>query len=210
MPELSREDVISYLEKASLMEISELVKDIEEKFGIEAAAPVAVAAAPAPAAGDATPAAEKTEFNIVLDDAGSEKIKVIKIVREITALGLKEAKELVESAPKPLKEGAKKDEAEEVKKKLEEVDPSAVSLDDERKLPEIYKPREGLGFFGYFFLLIIVAFSLIGVLKTFENDLLTHYPETEYIFSQINEQIGYVAETVMNIIIIIKDLINSY
>ena len=121
MPELSREDVISYLEKASLMEISELVKDIEEKFGIEAAAPVAVAAAPAPAAGDATPAAEKTEFNIVLDDAGSEKIKVIKIVREITSLGLKEAKELVESAPKPLKEGAKKDEAEEVKKKLEEV-----------------------------------------------------------------------------------------
>ena len=121
MPELSREDVISYLEKASLMEISELVKDIEEKFGIEAAAPVAVAAAPAPAAGDATPAAEKTEFNIVLDDAGSEKIKVIKIVRDITALGLKEAKELVESAPKPLKEGAKKDEAEEVKKKLEEV-----------------------------------------------------------------------------------------
>ena len=121
MPELSREDVISYLEKASLMEISELIKDIEEKFGIEAAAPVAVAAAPAPAAGDATPAAEKTEFNIVLDDAGSEKIKVIKIVREITALGLKEAKELVESAPKPLKEGAKKDEAEEVKKKLEEV-----------------------------------------------------------------------------------------
>ena len=121
MPELSREDVISYLEKASLIEISELVKDIEEKFGIEAAAPVAVAAAPAPAAGDATPAAEKTEFNIVLDDAGSEKIKVLKIVREITALGLKEAKELVESAPKPLKEGVKKDEAEELKKKLEEV-----------------------------------------------------------------------------------------
>tara|TARA_Y100001960_G_scaffold328920_1_gene418899 strand:+ start:524 stop:910 length:387 start_codon:yes stop_codon:yes gene_type:complete len=121
MPELSREDVISYLEKASLMEISELVKDIEEKFGIEAAAPVAVAAAPAPAAGDAAPAAEKTEFNIVLDDAGSEKIKVIKIVREITALGLKEAKELVESAPKPLKEGVKKEEAEEMKKKLEEV-----------------------------------------------------------------------------------------
>ena len=123
MPELSREDVISYLEKASLLEISELVKDIEEKFGIEAAAPVAVAAAPAPAAGGdaAAPAAEKTDFNIVLDDAGSEKIKVIKIVREITALGLKEAKELVESAPKPLKEGAKKDEAEEVKKKLEEV-----------------------------------------------------------------------------------------
>ena len=121
MPELSKQDVISYLEKASLLEISELVKDIEEKFGVEAAAPVAVAAAAAPAAGGDAPAAEKTEFNITLAEAGSEKIKVIKIVREITALGLKEAKELVESAPKPLKEGVKKDEAEEVKKRLEEV-----------------------------------------------------------------------------------------
>tara|TARA_Y100001970_G_scaffold126414_1_gene156375 strand:+ start:57217 stop:57603 length:387 start_codon:yes stop_codon:yes gene_type:complete len=121
MPELSKQDVISYLEKASLLEISELVKDIEEKFGVEAAAPVAVAAAAAPAAGGDAPAAEKTEFNITLAEAGSEKIKVIKIVREITALGLKEAKELVESAPKPLKEGAKKEEAEEIKKKLEEV-----------------------------------------------------------------------------------------
>tara|TARA_B100001996_G_C18650757_1_gene589312 strand:- start:522 stop:908 length:387 start_codon:yes stop_codon:yes gene_type:complete len=121
MPELSKQDVISYLEKASLLEISELVKDIEEKFGVEAAAPVAVAAAAAPAAGGDAPAAEKTEFNITLAEAGSEKIKVIKIVREITALGLKEAKELVESAPKPLKEGVKKEEAEEMKKKLEEV-----------------------------------------------------------------------------------------
>ncbi|MFL2641508.1 MAG: 50S ribosomal protein L7/L12 [Thermodesulfobacteriota bacterium] len=121
MPELSKQDVITYLEKASLLEISELVKDIEEKFGVEAAAPVAVAAAAAPAAGGDAPAAEKTEFNITLAEAGSEKIKVIKIVREITALGLKEAKELVESAPKPLKEGVKKDEAEEVKKRLEEV-----------------------------------------------------------------------------------------
>lgn len=121
MPELSKQDVISYLEKASLLEISELVKDIEEKFGVEAAAPVAVAAAAAPAAGGDAPAAEKTEFDITLAEAGSEKIKVIKIVREITALGLKEAKELVESAPKPLKEGVKKEEAEELKKKLEEV-----------------------------------------------------------------------------------------
>ena len=121
MPELSKQDVITYLEKASLLEISELVKDIEEKFGVEAAAPVAVAAAAAPAAGGDAPAAEKTEFNITLAKAGSEKIKVIKIVREITALGLKEAKELVESAPKPLKEGVKKDEAEEMKKRLEEV-----------------------------------------------------------------------------------------
>ena len=121
MPELSKQDVITYLEKASLLEISELVKDIEEKFGVEAAAPVAVAAAAAPAAGGDAPAAEKTEFNITLAEAGSEKIKVIKIVREITALGLKEAKELVESAPKPLKEGVKKDEAEEMKTSLEEV-----------------------------------------------------------------------------------------
>ena len=121
MPELSKQDVITYLEKASLLEISELVKDIEEKFGVEAAAPVAVDAAAAPAAGGDAPAAEKTEFNITLAEAGSEKIKVIKIVREITALGLKEAKELVESAPKPLKEGVKKDEAEEMKKRLEEV-----------------------------------------------------------------------------------------
>ena len=128
MPELSKQDVITYLEKASLLEISELVKDIEEKFGVEAAAPVAVAAAAAPAAGGDAPAAEKTEFNITLAEAGSEKIKVIKIVREITALGLKEAKELVESAPKPLKEGVKKEEAEEMKKRLEEVG-AKVTLD---------------------------------------------------------------------------------
>ena len=121
MPELSKQDVITYLEKASLLEISELVKDIEEKFGVEAVAPVAVAAAAAPAAGGDAPAVEKTEFDITLAEAGSEKIKVIKIVREITALGLKEAKELVESAPKPLKEAVKKEEAEEMKKRLEEV-----------------------------------------------------------------------------------------
>ena len=119
MPELSKQDVISYLEKASLLEISELVKDIEEKFGVEAAAPAA--AAPVAAAADAAPAAEKTDFNVVLAETGAEKIKVIKIVREITALGLKEAKELVESAPKPLKEAVKKEEAEEMKKRLEEV-----------------------------------------------------------------------------------------
>ena len=122
MPEVSREDVISYLEKANLLEISELVKDIEEKFGVQAAAPVAVAAAPAGGAAPAEAAGEeKTEFDITLSEAGGEKIKVIKIVREVTALGLKEAKELVESAPKPLKQGVKKDEADEIKKKLEEV-----------------------------------------------------------------------------------------
>ena len=121
MPEVSKEDVINYLENANLLEISELVKDIEEKFGVQAAAPVAVAAAPGAAAPEGEAAAEKTEFDITLSEAGGEKIKVIKIVREITALGLKEAKELVESAPKPLKQGVKKDEADEIKKKLEEV-----------------------------------------------------------------------------------------
>lgn len=121
MPEVSKEDVISYLENANLLEISELVKDIEEKFGVQAAAPVAVAAAPGAAAPAGEAAADKTEFDITLSEAGGEKIKVIKIVREITALGLKEAKELVESAPKPLKQGVKKEEADEIKKKLEEV-----------------------------------------------------------------------------------------
>ncbi|MBA4729036.1 MAG: 50S ribosomal protein L7/L12 [Deltaproteobacteria bacterium TMED126] len=121
MPEVSKEDVINYLENANLLEISELVKDIEEKFGVQAAAPVAVAAAPGAAAPAGEAAAEKTEFDITLSEAGGEKIKVIKIVREITALGLKEAKELVESAPKPLKQGVKKEEADEIKKKLEEV-----------------------------------------------------------------------------------------
>ena len=120
MPEVSREDVISYLENANLLEISELVKDIEEKFGVQAAAPVAVAAAPA---GGAAPAEaggeEKTEFDITLSDAGGEKIKVIKIVREVTALGLKEAKSLL-SLHLSFKQGVK-EEADEIKKKLEEV-----------------------------------------------------------------------------------------
>ena len=89
MADIKREDVLTYLETANMLEVSELIKDIEEKFGVTAAAPVAVAAAPA--AGGEAPAAEKTEFDITLAEAGSEKIKVIKIVREITALGLKEA-----------------------------------------------------------------------------------------------------------------------
>ena len=114
---VKREDVLSYLESATMLEISDLIKDIEDKFGVTAAAaaPVAVAAA-----GDAGPAAEeKTEFDIVLSEAGSSKINVIKEVRTITGLGLKEAKELVEAAPKTIKEAVAKDEAEEIKKKLE-------------------------------------------------------------------------------------------
>lgn len=120
MPETTREDVLTYLEKASMLEISDLIKDIEEKFDVKAAAPVAaVAAAPAGDAG-AAPAAEKDDFNVVLKAIGDNKIQVIKAVREVTSLGLKEAKELVESAPKAVKEGVDKEEAESVKKKLEE------------------------------------------------------------------------------------------
>ena len=103
----------------SVLELSELIKEFEEKFGVSAAAPVAVAAAGAPAAGDAAAAEEKTEFDVVLTAAGDKKINVIKEVRAITALGLKEAKELVEGAPQPVKEGVSKDEANEIKEKIE-------------------------------------------------------------------------------------------
>lgn len=118
MADLKREDVIKYIENMTVLELSELVKELEEKFGVSAAAPVAVAAA-APAGGAAPAAAEKTEFNVVLKEAGAEKIKVIKEVRAITGLGLKEAKDLVEGAPKTLKEGVSKDEAEKIKKQVE-------------------------------------------------------------------------------------------
>ena len=118
---VSREEIIEALKEMSLLEASELVKDIEETFGVSAAAPVAVAAAPA--AGAAAPAAEeKTEFDVVLKEAGAEKIKVIKVVREVVSgLGLKEAKEIVDGAPKTLKEGVSKDEAEKIKAKFAEV-----------------------------------------------------------------------------------------
>ena len=115
---VSREDVLAYLEKSNMVEISELINDIEEKFGVTAAAPVAVAAAPA--GGDST-AEAKTEFDVVLKSAGQAKINVIKAVRSITDLGLKEAKELVDSAPKALKEGVSESEANEIKAQLEEA-----------------------------------------------------------------------------------------
>ena len=118
MAETKRADVLKYLENANMMEISELIGEIEEKFGVTAAAPVAAAAA-APAGGEAAAAEEKSEFDIVLAEAGSNKIAVIKEVRTITGLGLKEAKDLVEGAPKPLKQGVAKAEAEEMKKSLE-------------------------------------------------------------------------------------------
>lgn len=111
--------LIEDVKALSVLELSELVKALEEEFGVSAAAPVAVAAAPA--AAEAPEAEEKTEFDVVLANAGSAKINVIKIVRELTGLGLKEAKELVDSAPKAVKEGISKDEAEALKAKLEEA-----------------------------------------------------------------------------------------
>ncbi len=124
MADVTRGDVITYLERASMLEISELIKEIEEKFGVKAAVPqVAMVAAQAGSGGAAeakAPEAEKTEFNLVLKSVGDNKIQVIKVIRELTALGLKEAKEFVEGAPKTVKEGLKKEEAETMKKKLEE------------------------------------------------------------------------------------------
>ena len=116
---VSRADVLTYLEESNMVEISELISEIEEKFGVTAAAPVAVAAAPT--AGADSGSEEKTEFNVVLKSAGQAKINVIKAVRAITDLGLKEAKELVDSAPKALKEGVSEAEANEVKATLEEA-----------------------------------------------------------------------------------------
>ena len=114
----SKDDILKAIEEMSVMELVDLISDIEEKFGVTAAA--AVAAAPAAGGGDDAPAAEeKTEFDVVLSEAGSNKIAVIKEVRTITALGLKEAKDLVEGDPKPLKQGVAKAEAEEMKKTLE-------------------------------------------------------------------------------------------
>ena len=113
--------LIEDVKELTVLELSELVKALEEEFGVSAAAPAALAVAGPAAAGGAAAAEEKTEFDVILKSAGAEKIKVIKVVREVTGLGLKEAKDLVDGAPKPLKEGAAKDEAEDIKKKLEEV-----------------------------------------------------------------------------------------
>jgi large subunit ribosomal protein L7/L12 len=118
MADIKREDVLTYLETANMLEVSELIKDIEEKFGVTAAAPVAIAGGAAPTA-DAVE--EKSEFNVELSGVGEKKINVIKVIREITALGLKEAKEIADSAPSVVKEAAAKEEAEEIKKKLEDA-----------------------------------------------------------------------------------------
>ncbi len=117
---ITKQDVVSFIENMSVLELSELVKELEEKFGVSAAAPVAVAAVAAPAAA-AEAAEEKTEFDVIVKSAGANKIAVIKVVRALTSLGLKEAKDLVDGAPQPLKTGVSKEEAEEAKKQLVEA-----------------------------------------------------------------------------------------
>lgn len=117
---MTKEEIMQAIESMTVLELSELVKALEEKFGVSAAAPVAVAAAPA-AAGGAAAAEEQTEFDVILTNAGASKINVIKVVREVTGLGLKEAKELVDGAPKPLKEKISKADAEALKAKLTEA-----------------------------------------------------------------------------------------
>lgn len=118
---IKKEDVFEFIDNMTIMQMSEFIKEFEERYGVSAAAPVAaVAAAPAGGAEAAAAAEEKSAFDVVLSAAGDKKIQVIKVVREITSLGLKEAKELVDGAPKPVKTGVSKEEAEEIKAKLEE------------------------------------------------------------------------------------------
>ena len=122
MADIKREDVLVYLENANMLEISELIKDIEDKFGVIAAVPVAIAGGAAPAAGgDGGAAEEKTEFDIELTGVGDKKINVIKVIREITSLGLKEAKDLADGAPSIVREDVSTEEANEIKAKLEEA-----------------------------------------------------------------------------------------
>ena len=116
---VTKEDVIEFISTMSVLELSELVKELEDKFGVSAAAPVAMAADPAAGGGEADAAEEKTEFDVILTSFGAKKIAVIKEVRAITSLGLKEAKALVEAAPTPVKEGVSKEEAEDIKSKIE-------------------------------------------------------------------------------------------
>ena len=124
MAEVNQQQVIDYIKGISVMELSQLVKALESELGVSAAAAMPMAmpmAGGAPGGGAAAAAEEKTEFNVTLTEAGTDKIKVIKVVREVTSLGLKEAKDLVESAPKPIKEGVPKDEADAIKKKFDDV-----------------------------------------------------------------------------------------
>jgi large subunit ribosomal protein L7/L12 len=118
---VSKEEILETISNMTVLEVVDLIEAMEEKFGVSAAAPVAAAAAPAAGAGEAEAAEEKSEFDVVLTGFGDKKVQVIKAIRGITGLGLKEAKELVEGAPSPVKEGVEKDEAEDLKKQLEEA-----------------------------------------------------------------------------------------
>jgi large subunit ribosomal protein L7/L12 len=120
MPDITREDVVTFIENMTVLELSQFVKDLQERFGVSAAMPMAMPQGGSGATAEA-PQEEKTEFDVVLSGAGDKKIQVIKVVRAITGLGLKEAKDLVDGAPKPVKEKISKDEADELKKQLEEV-----------------------------------------------------------------------------------------
>ena len=120
MPDITREDVVTFIENMSVLELSQFIKDLQERFGVSAAIPMAMPQVGGTATAEA-PQEEKTEFDIILSGAGDKKIQVIKVVRAITGLGLKEAKDLVDGAPKPVKEKISKDEAEELRKQLEEV-----------------------------------------------------------------------------------------
>jgi len=119
MAEITKQDVIDFIAQMSVLELSELIKELEDKFGVSAAAPVAMMAAAAPGEGQAAAAEEKTEFDVILTGFGDKKIQVIKEIRAITGLGLKEAKDLVEGVPKPVKEAVPKDEADKIKAQLE-------------------------------------------------------------------------------------------
>ena len=127
-----------------------------------------------------------------------------KIGKELDKLTGRKVKGTVKKRQKKIKQEIEIDTIERI------IDPSAETSDNEKKLPDIYKPKQGLGFFGYIFLLIIIGFSIIGVLRTFENDLLNYFPQTEYIFELLDKQLEYVAETVKNMIVIVNDLISSY
>ena len=119
--QITKEDVVKFIEGMTVLELSELVKELEEKFGVSATAPVAVASAASTSAEAAVQAEEKTEFDVILTGFGDQKVQVIKVVRAITGLGLKEAKDMVEGIPKPIKEAVSKDEVADIKKKIEEV-----------------------------------------------------------------------------------------
>ena len=127
-----------------------------------------------------------------------------KIGKELDKLTGRKVKGTVKKRQKKIKQEVEIDTIEKI------IDPSSETADNEKKLPDIYKPKQGLGFFGYIFLLIIIWFSFVGILKTFENDLLNNFPEIEYIFQLLDKQLEFFSETVKNMIVIVKDLINSY